>query len=202
MLQIGKTIVSLDILEQEFCCDLHQCRGACCVEGDSGAPVTLEEVKQIKELYTQFEEYLSERNRAEIKKQGFSITDADGDLVTPLINNNECVYSFTDDEGITNCAIEKAFFEKGSSFRKPVSCHLFPIRITEYKRFDAINYEKLVICKSGRICGTNKKVPLWQYLKEPLTCKYGKKWYHDLETAASFYSCKSESDIVKEANVS
>ena len=202
MLQIGKTIVSLDILEQEFCCDLQECRGACCVEGDSGAPVTLEEVKQIKELYTQFEEYLSERNRAEIKKQGFSITDADGDLVTPLINNNECVYSFTDDEGITNCAIEKTFLEKGSSFKKPLSCHLFPIRITEYKRFDAINYQQLEICKPGRNCGTNKKIHLWQYLKEPLMRKYGKKWYHDLETAGSFYSCKSESDIVKEANVS
>jgi hypothetical protein len=190
MLQIGKTIVSLDILEQEFCCDLRQCRGACCVEGDSGAPVTLEEVKQIKELYPQFEEYLSERNRTEIKRQGFSVTDADGDLVTPLVGNNECVYTFTDDENNTKCAIEKAFLDKGSSFRKPVSCHLFPIRITEYDRYDAINYQQLLICKSGRNCGTNKKIPLWQYLKDPLTRKYGKRWFHELETAKEAFKNK------------
>lgn len=192
MLQIGNTIVSLDILEKEFCCDLHQCKGACCIEGDSGAPVTLEEVKQIKELYPLFEEYLSERNRAEIKKQGFSVIDSDGDLVTPLVGNNECVYSFTDEESITKCAIEKAFVEKKSSFRKPISCQLFPIRITEYKRFDAINYQQLVICKFGRDCGKSHNVPLWQYLKEPLTRKYGKKWYSELEIASGNYKCKSE----------
>jgi hypothetical protein len=190
MLQIGKTVISLDILEQEFCCDLQLCRGACCVEGDSGAPVTLEEAKQIKELYPQFEEYLSERNREEILKQGFSLTDADGDLVTPLVGNNECVFTFTDEEGNTRCAIEKAFFEKGIPFRKPISCHLFPIRVSEYKRFDAINYQQLEICKNGRICGVNNKTPLWQYLKEPLIRKYGKLWFHDLETAATAHNNK------------
>ncbi len=150
MLQIGKTIVSLDILEQEFCCDLHHCKGACCVEGDSGAPVTLEETKQIKDCYPQFEEFLPERNRQEIKRQGFSVIDADGDLVTPLVANKECVYTYTDEEGKTKCAIERAFFDKGITFRKPISCHLFPIRITEYKRYDAINYEKLEICRTGQ----------------------------------------------------
>ncbi len=187
MLQIGRTIVSLDILEQEFCCDLENCRGACCIEGDSGAPITFEEANLIKELYPLFEEFLSERNRAEIKRQGYSVTDADGDLVTPLVGFNECVYTFTDRDGNTKCAIERAFLEKGSSFRKPLSCHLFPIRITEYKRYDAINYQQLAICKSGRNCGRDKKIPLWKYLKEPLTRKYGKKWYQDLEIAAGIY---------------
>jgi hypothetical protein len=192
MLQIGKTIVSLDVLEQEFCCDLKECRGACCVEGDSGAPVTIEEVKQIKDLYPLFEEYLSERNRAEIQNKGFSVIDNDGDLVTALVGNNECVFTFIDDEGITKCAIEKAFFEKNTSFRKPVSCHLFPVRVTEYKRFDAVNYEQLVICKPGRNFGTIKKVPLWQYLKEPLVRKYGKLWFDELETAANVNNSNSE----------
>jgi hypothetical protein len=190
MLQIGKTIVSLDILDQEFCCDIRHCRGTCCVEGDSGAPVTSEEVKQIKELYPQYEEYLSERNRSEIERQGFSVIDSDGDLVTPLAGNNECVYTFTDDEGNTKCAIEKAFLDKGSSFRKPVSCHLFPIRITEYKRYDAINYQQLVICKPGRNCGKNKKIPLWQYLKDPLIRKYGKRWFQELETVTKAFKNK------------
>lgn len=190
MLQIGRTIISLDVLEEEFCCDLEKCRGACCVEGDSGAPVTSEEAKIIKELYPLFEEYLSERNKAEILKQGYSITDSDGDLVTPLVGNNECVFTFVDDEGNTKCAIEKAFFVKGISFRKPVSCHLFPIRITEYKRFDAINYQQLEICHAGRSCGKTCKMTLWQYLKEPLIRKYGKQWFMDLEIAADAHSPK------------
>lgn len=187
MLQIGKTIISLDILEEVFCCDLEKCGGACCVEGDSGAPVTLDEAKIIEELYPVYEFYLSERNRAEILKQGYSLTDVDGDLVTPIVGNNECVYTFVDDAGITKCAIEKAFFEKGTSFRKPVSCHLFPIRITEYKRFDAINYQQLEICNPGRKCGKSRKTTLWQYLKEPLIRKYGKSWYNELEIAAASY---------------
>jgi hypothetical protein len=184
MLQIGKTIISLDILEEQFCCDLEKCKGACCVEGDSGAPVTLEEAIIIEKLYPQFEEYLCERNKEEILKQGYSVTDADGDLVTPLVGNNECVYTFLDSEGSIKCAIEKAFFNKGISFRKPVSCHLFPIRITEYKRFDAVNYQQIEICNPAKNCGKNRQIPLWQYLKEPLIRKYGRQWYQDLEIAA------------------
>ena len=184
MLQIGKTIISLDIIQKEFCCDLDKCKGACCVDGDSGAPVTPEEAGLIEKMYPYFEEYLSEQNKDEIIVQGFSLTDGDGDLVTPIVGNNECVYTFTDEAGITKCAIEKAYFEKHTEFRKPVSCHLFPIRITEYKRFDAVNYQQLDICKHGRICGTSNGSPLWQYLKEPLIRKYGPEWYKELTYAA------------------
>ena len=185
MIEIGKAVVSLDILEKQFCCDITKCKGACCVEGDSGAPVTEEEAKIIEELYPEFQEYLSEENQLEISRQGFSLVDSDGDLVTPIIGNNECVFTFTDENGITLCAIEKAYIEKKTNFRKPVSCHLFPIRITAYKRFDAVNYQKLDICKPGRICGKSSNLPLWQYLKEPLIRKYGEKWYNDLEYAAN-----------------
>jgi hypothetical protein len=190
MLQIDKTIVSLDILEEKFCCDLGKCQGACCIEGDSGAPVTPEEASAIKQSFLQFESYLSERNREEIKKQGFSIIDKDGDLVTPLVGNNECVYTFVDEQGNTKCAIERAYLEGKITFRKPVSCHLFPIRITEYKRFDALNYQQLDICRSARICGKKGSIPLWQYLKEPLIRKYGQGWYDELETAAKVYAEK------------
>ena len=191
MLQIDKTVISLDILEEKFCCDLGKCKGACCIEGDSGAPVTLEEISLIKKSYPQFEGYLSERNRKEIDKQGYYVIDKDGDLVTPLVGNNECVFTIVDETGHTKCAIEKAFLEDKISFRKPVSCHLFPIRITEYKRFDAINYQQLEICKDARTCGRKDQIPLWKYLKEPLIRKYGKRWFADLEIAATAYTSKN-----------
>lgn len=184
MLQIGKTIISLDVIQKEFCCDLDKCKGGCCVDGDSGAPITPEEAQLIEKMYPDFEEYLTDQNKAEIKKQGFSVTDGDGDLVTPIVGSNECVYTYTDDSDITKCAIEKAYFEKHIAFRKPVSCHLFPIRVTEYKRFDAINYQQLDICKSGRECGKSNGIPMWQYLREPLIRKYGQEWYKDFTYAA------------------
>ncbi len=180
MIEIGKTIVSLDVLESKFCCDLYQCKGACCIEGDSGAPLTTEEAGIIEQLFPDFMEYLSEVNLQEIAKQGFSLIDQDGDLVTPIVGKNECVFTFVDGQGITLCAIERAYFEKNTGFRKPVSCHLFPIRITEYKRFDGVNYEKLKICKAGRACGKSSDLPLWKYLKEPLIRKYGEVWYREL----------------------
>ncbi len=181
MIEIGKTILSLDVIESKFCCDLDQCKGACCIEGDSGAPVTTEEAETIERLYPDFREYLSAENQAEISRQGFSLIDQDGDLVTPIVGKNECVFTFVNEKGITLCAIERAFFEKNTGFRKPVSCHLFPIRITEYKRFDGVNYEKLKICKPGRMCGKSNNLPLWKYLKEPLVRKYGESWYQELE---------------------
>jgi hypothetical protein len=184
MLQIGKTIISTDLINEDFCCNLDLCKGACCVEGDSGAPISTGEAEKIKKLYPYFESFLSAYNKTEIKKQGFSVIDSEGELVTPIVGNNECVYTFVDEKGITKCAIEKAWYEKHTDFRKPLSCHLFPIRITRYKRFDAVNYQQLDICKNGRECGKNNKIPLWQYLKEPLILKYGEQWYKDLTYAA------------------
>ncbi len=184
MIEIGKAIVSLDVLESKFCCDLDQCKGACCVDGDSGAPVTREEAGEIERLYPLFEGYLPVVNREEIARQGFSLVDQDGDLVTPIIGKNECVFTFVDEKGTTLCAIEKAYFEKNTGFRKPLSCHLFPVRITEYKRFDGVNYEKLKICKPGRACGKSNNLPLYKYLKEPLIRRYGEEWYKELALAA------------------
>ncbi len=183
MLQIGKAVISLDVIQKEFCCDVAKCNGACCVAGDSGAPITPEEALIIKTLYPYFMEYLTAQNITEIGRQGFSVTDSDGDLVTPIVGDNECAYTFVDEAGITRCAIERAFIEKQTSFRKPVSCHLFPIRITAYKRFDAVNYQQLDICKPGRICGKSQGLPLWSYLREPLIRKYGHRWYKELTYA-------------------
>lgn len=186
MLEIGRTIVSLDVLEKQFLCDLLKCKGACCVEGDSGAPITKEEVQAIEKAYPSFKEYIPEEHREEIEKQGFGVIDFEGDLVTPLVNSNQCVYTYRDN-GILKCGIEKAYLEGKSTFRKPVSCHLFPIRITEYKRFDAVNYQQIDICKPGRKCGKAEKLPLYVFLKEPLIRKYGEEWYEQLNYAALNY---------------
>jgi len=184
MLEIGRAIVSLDILEKKFLCDLLRCKGACCVEGDSGAPVTDEEVMAIQKDFSEIRTYLPENHQTEIEKQGFSVIDIDGDQVTPLVNNQQCAYSL-EENGILKCGIEKAFLDGKTTFRKPVSCHLFPIRITEYKRFDAVNYEQIDICQPGRECGRSEKLPLFVFLKEPLIRKYGLDWYEQLEYAAA-----------------
>lgn len=183
MIEVGRAIVSFDILEKKFLCDLLKCKGACCVEGDSGAPVTPEEVDAIQEVYPEVEAYLPEEHRKAIARQGYAVVDLDGDLVTPLVNNLQCAYSFAE-KGIVKCGIEKAYLDGKSKFRKPVSCHLFPIRITEYKRFDAVNYEQIEICRPGRACGVAAKLPVYVFLKEPLIRKYGAEWYEQLEYAA------------------
>lgn len=193
MLEIGRTIVSLDILEKQFLCDLLKCKGACCVEGDSGAPITKEEVQAIEESWPGIEPYIPEEHLEEIKKQGFAVIDFEGDLVTPLVNSHQCVYTYRDN-GILKCGIEKAYLEGKSKFRKPVSCHLFPIRITEYKRFDAVNYQQIDICKPGRKCGKAEKLPLYVFLKEPLIRKYGEEWYEQLSYAAQNYLGRAEEE--------
>jgi hypothetical protein len=190
MIEIGRTIVSLDVLEEHFLCDLQRCKGACCVEGDSGAPLSEGEAEAIEKDYSQFEGYLPGHHKEEILKQGYSVTDSDGDVVTPLVGNRQCAYSFYDEGNILKCSIEKAFFEGKTTFRKPVSCHLFPIRITVYKRFDAVNYQQLDICKAGRECGRASRLPLYRFLKEPLIRKYGAEWYAQLEEAAKYVSKK------------
>jgi hypothetical protein len=190
MIEIGRTILSRDVFEKHFLCDVMKCKGACCIEGDSGAPLTEEEALIIKKEYPKFEEYLPRKHKREIEKQGHAVIDSDGDLVTPLVNDRQCVYSFYNENKILKCAIEKAHFEGRFEFRKPISCHLFPIRITEYKKFDAVNYQELDICKSGRTCGASEKLPLYKFLKEPLITKYGADWYKEVEIAAEFLEKK------------
>ena len=184
VVEIGRAILSRDIFEKYFVCDVLKCKGACCIEGDSGAPLTGEEAALIEKEYPKFAGYLPKKHQKEVEKQGYSMIDSDGDLVTPLVNDRQCVYSFYNEKGILQCAIEKAYFAGKTQFRKPISCHLFPIRITEYENFDAVNYQQLKICKPGRECGKSQQLPLYKYLKEPLTKKYGEEWYKELEIAA------------------
>ncbi len=179
MIHIDDKIVSLDIFEKYFVCDLNACKGACCVEGDSGAPLLDKERKNLSQIYDKVKPYMSISGISEVEKQGLAIYDVDGDLTTPLISNRECVFLF-DDKGISKCAIEKAYSKGEIEFKKPISCHLFPIRIKEYRDFDAINYEKIKICEPACECGSKLEVPVYVFLKEPLIRKYGEDWYKKL----------------------
>jgi len=188
MIEIGKAIVSLDLFREFFMCDLEQCKGACCIEGDSGAPLAEGETTLLEEGYPHYREYLPAGHREVIEKSGFSLIDHDGDEVTPLVGNRQCAYAWVDEQGILKCAIEKAWAEGKISFRKPVSCHLFPVRISQYRHFDAVNYQKIEICRPGRDCGMKKSIPLWRFLKEPLIRRYGAAWFAELEIAADLIS--------------
>lgn len=182
MLQIDKTIVSLDVIERKFVCDLQACKGACCVVGDSGAPLEEEELDIIDDIYSIVEPYLSDEGKQAIDEQGCYTIDLDGDYVTPLIKQKECAYTIFEN-GIAKCAIEKAFFDKKINFRKPISCHLYPVRITKYKEYDAVNYEYNKLCTDAVVLGNKLGVPVYKFLKEPLIKKYGEDWYKQLEYA-------------------
>ena len=190
MIQIEDKIISQEIFDQQFVCDLNACKGACCVEGDSGAPLLKNEAKELEKSYPIIRKYLSADGKEAIKKQGFSVIDSDNDLTTPLINNRECAYVFND-SGVTKCAIEKAYLENEISFKKPISCHLYPIRITEYKEFDAVNYESNNICSPACKLGELLKVSVFRFLKEPLIRKYGKSFYTELEVVEKSLQKKS-----------
>lgn len=181
MIELGKTIISQDIFEKVFVCNLSACKGACCIEGDGGAPVTQDEIKILEEIYPKVEPYLRPEGIAAIKKQGTSVQDWDGEMVTPLVNGKECAYVIFDEKGITKCGIEKAYEDGVVDFKKPISCHLYPIRVTHYRDFDALNYHKWNICSPACTLGAELKVPVYRFLKDALIRKYGEDWYAEVE---------------------
>ena len=183
MIQVENQIIALDVFQKQFVCDLNACKGACCVEGDSGAPLLDKEKKILEDVYEKIQPYMRAEGISQINKQGVAVYDAEGDLTTTLVNNKECAFVVYE-EGIAKCAIEKAYQEKKINFKKPISCHLFPVRITEYEEFDAINYEELKICKSACDCGLNEEVYLYKFLKEALIRRYSTSWYKKLLEAA------------------
>lgn len=183
MLQIDDTIISLDLLDQCFVCDLDTCKGICCVEGDDGAPLEEEEVKIIEDLLPIIWDDLTEVSKALIKKQGVSYIDSDGEPVTSIVNGEECVFTYTDDQGQCKCAIEKAFREGKTDFYKPISCHLYPVRLQKYDNYTAVNYHQWSVCNCARKLGGKLGVPVYQFLKEPLIRKFGKEWFEELEIA-------------------
>jgi len=179
MISIGKTIISEEVIKKQFSCDLNACKGECCVQGDSGAPLEEDEIGLIEDLLDEIEPYMTEAGREVVRLKGVFDYDEDGDFVTTLVNNRECAFVYFEND-IALCAIEKAYRDGKIDFIKPVSCHLYPIRISKYSGFDAINYHKWEICDLALLKGKKEKVALYEYVKEPLIRKYGKQWYDTL----------------------
>lgn len=180
MIVIDKTCISDDIADKFFVCDLQKCKGACCVEGDLGAPLEEAELPVLEQIYEQVKPYLSPEGQKAIKKQGFYIQDYEGDFSTPTIKDRECAYAIYDERGVLKCGIEQAYLDGKISFRKPISCHLYPIRITKYDEYHAINYHRWQICNAACKNGESLGVPLYKFLKEPLIRQYGEGWYNEL----------------------
>jgi len=183
MLRIGDTIFSLDILEKKFRCDLPQCLGNCCRYGDSGAPITEEEADILDTIWPEVKLYLRSEGISVIEREGTSTTDFENDKVTPLIDNAECAYTILE-ENIFMCGIEKAWAEGKIRFQKPLSCHLFPVRIKHYTGFRAVNYQELSICHPAVECGRSEKIYVYEFLKIPLIRALGEEIYNDLCIAA------------------
>lgn len=184
MIQIEDVVVSFDVLREKFLCNLAACNGACCIEGDAGAPVDLDEVEKLEEVLPLIWEELSPEARAVIDQQGVAYIDREGDLVTSIVNNKDCVFTCYDEKGCCYCAIEKACREGKTDFYKPVSCHLYPIRIGDYGPYKAVNYHRWEVCKAAVLLGTKENLPVYKFLKEPLIRKFGENWYKELEIAA------------------
>ena len=184
MFQIGKTIVSEEILENDFVCNLAACKGACCVDGNAGAPLDEKETEVLVEIYSRVEKYLRPEGRAAIAEQGAFVQGEDGEWETPLVNGSECAYVIFSDNGTVMCGLEKAYNEGATKWKKPVSCHLYPIRIREYAQFAAVNYHKWEICDPACALGAELKVPIYKFVREALIRKFGKRWYAELEKVA------------------
>lgn len=183
MLQIDDTIISLELFEQRFVCDLATCKGMCCIEGDSGAPLEDDEIPIIENLLPIIWDDLSEVSQKLIKKQGVYYIDEDNEPVTTIVNNRECVFTYIDENGICKCAIEKAFREGKTDFYKPISCHLYPVRLQKYNDFTAVNIHRWSVCECARAKGAKLDIPVYKFLKEPLIRRFGKEWFKQLEIA-------------------
>jgi hypothetical protein len=181
MIEILNTLVSLDLFKVFFCCDLDRCHGLCCVEGDAGAPVTLDEIGQIEDCLDTVWPQMSASAQAVVDKQGVAYTDRDGELVTSIVGGKDCVFTCYED-GCCLCALEKAYRAGATSFCKPISCSLYPIREKRLANgLVALNYNRWDVCKDAVTLGKEKKLPVWQFLKDPLTRRFGKEWYEELE---------------------
>ena len=191
MIQIDDTLVSLDLIERSFLCDLSHCKGQCCVEGDSGAPLEPGEEEELKRVLPEIWNDLLPEARTVIQSQGVAYTDSDGDRVTSIVGDKNCVFTCYDTDGVCKCAIEKAYREGRVSFYKPISCHLYPVRITPYKTFQAVNYHRWDVCKAAELLGKKEQVPVYQFLKEPLIRKFGQAWYDALDECAQEWKKQS-----------
>lgn len=184
MIEVGGVLVNEELIHEQFVCNLSKCKGACCVEGDSGAPLDQNELAVLADIYPKVKPFMTEKGIAAVEQMGTHVVDVDGDLTTPCVDGNkECAY-VTWENGITKCAIEIAYQQGLIHWRKPISCYLYPIRITKYPEFDVLQYDRWHICRDACSFGRELKVPVYSFLREPLIRKYGEDWYNELVEAA------------------
>ncbi|WP_159018994.1 DUF3109 family protein [Algibacter sp. L3A6] len=184
MFQLGKTIISEEIVKKDFLCNLSACKGACCIDGDAGAPLEEDEIKIMEAIYPKVKPFLRQEGIDAIEAQGTYTTSEDGDLETPLINGADCAYVIFDEKNIALCAIEEAYNQGEIDWKKPVSCHLYPVRVQGYSEFSAVNYHKWQICDDACELGEELGVPVYKFVKEALIRKFGEDWYAELEKVA------------------
>lgn len=188
MIAIDNTLISEDVLEKKFVCDLNACKGACCVAGDSGAPLDKDELETLDGVLEKVKPYMTKKGLKAVEKNGCYVIDGDGDYTTTLVSEGaECAFVFFDENKIAKCAIEQAYLDKKIGWQKPISCHLYPIRIKKTKTYEAVNYDKWSVCKPACECGEKLNVPVYKFLKTPLIRKYGKDWYKQLEQTAAVF---------------
>lgn len=184
MFQLEKTIISEEILEKEFVCNLNACKGACCVNGDAGAPLEEEELTILEEIFPVLKNYLRKEGLKAIEEQGLYTTNELGEHETTLIDGADCAYVIYDEKNVALCGIEEAYNQGEIAFKKPVSCHLYPVRIKQYSEFAAVNYDKWEICDDACSLGKELGVPVYKFVKQALVRKFGEDWYAELEKAA------------------
>lgn len=187
MIEINNILVSDQVVEEQFVCDLNKCKGGCCVDGDAGAPLDNKELKEIDAIYHEVLPYLTKESKAELEKQGRYVYDREFGWVTPTINSSMCVYGIKDAQGIVKCGIEQAYNDGKTTWKKPISCHLYPVRTkkTSDGKRELVNYEpREKLCAGGCSLGKKLKVPVYVFLKESLTRKYGKEFYDALSATA------------------
>ncbi len=185
LLQVGDVILSSDILTECFCCDLEACGGACCIEGDAGAPLTLDEVGELENVLDDVWSQLSAAAQSVIDRQGVAYNDPDGDLVTSIVNGKDCVFTCYDNAGCCFCATEKAFREGRTSWCKPISCYLYPIREKKFSGgLVGLAYHRWNVCDAAVKKGRELSLPLYKFLRDPLIRRFGSEWYDELEAVA------------------
>ena len=191
ILQVGKVLLSTEIVTEYFCCDLSACHGQCCVDGESGAPLTLDEAAELERLLPMIEDSLSAEARKVIADQGVAYVDVEGDLVTSIVNGQDCVFTCYED-GCCLCAAERAYREQLTDWCKPISCALYPIREKRLSNgYVGLNYHRWSVCDPARRKGQELRLPLYRFLKAPLTRRFGEAWYKKLEaTVDAFQAMK------------
>ncbi len=181
MIQVDDKVLSELLFERKFVCNLQKCKGACCIEGDAGAPLEKEETEILQEIFPKVKKYLPEKSLQAIEHQGLFEKDQDGEWVTTLVDGEECVFTVFDENGTAFCGIEQAYLNQEITFKKPVSCHLYPVRVAKYHSFTAINYHHWDICNDACVLGEQLGVKVFRFLKEPLIRKFGEEFFNELE---------------------